>query len=341
MFVQFSKRQYCQLAVLIIFALATARNATAETHEIHIAWQPSVVFLPLLMMKHYGLLEKQAKHSGLGKLKVTWTALWGGAVMNDALLSGSLDVASGGVTPMITLWAKTRGSRLAVKGISAMCSMPILLNTRDTRIKSIRDFGSNDRIALPAVKVSIQAVTLEMAAAKVFGKSNYGKLDPLTVSLNTPDAMQALLSGKGPISSHFASPPFQEMELEHSGIHTVLNSFDVLSGPSTFTTVWTTTKFHNENPKVYGAFYAAFQKAISMIDKDRKNAAKVYLAESKNKDTVAHVLKLLDDPDTVFTTTPQNTFKYAQFMHKVGSIKAHAGSWRDLFFDNVKELPGS
>jgi NitT/TauT family transport system substrate-binding protein len=38
---------------------------------------------------------------------------------------------------------------------------------------------------------------------------------------------------------------------------------------------------------------------------------------------------------------PENTMKYAEFMHAVGSIKAMPATWKDLFFPEVHGLPGS
>ena len=97
--------------------------------------------------------------------------------------------------------------------------------------------------------MSIQAVTLQMAAEKAFGEGQQDKLDPLTVSMSHPDAQTALLSRQSEITAHFGSPPFQYQQLEKPGIHTVLNSYDVLGGPATFNVVWTTTKFRDENPE--------------------------------------------------------------------------------------------
>jgi NitT/TauT family transport system substrate-binding protein len=38
---------------------------------------------------------------------------------------------------------------------------------------------------------------------------------------------------------------------------------------------------------------------------------------------------------------PENTVKYAEFMHSVGSIKAMPSSWKDLFFPEIHGLAGS
>ena len=243
--------------------------------------------------------------------------------MNDALLSNSLQFASGGVGPLVTLWARTKGN-LDVKAVSAINSMPLYLNTRNPNVKTIKDFTEKDRIALPAVKVSIQAVTLQMAAEKAFGEGQQGKLDALTVSLSHPDAQVALLSGASEITAHFGSPPFQYQQLEKPGIRTVLNSYDVLGGPATFNVVWTTSKFRSENPKLYDAFVKALDEATAIINKDKKAAAEAYLRISKDKDTVADILAMLNDPAIVYTTTPQNVMKYVDFMTKIGVDQGEA-----------------
>ena len=149
---------------------------------------------------------------------------------------------------------------------------------------------------MPAVKVSIQALTLQMAADKAFGEGQYGRLDPLTVSMAHPDAQIALLSGQSEINAHFSSPPFQYQQLRNPAIHTVLNSYDVLGGPATFNLVWTTSKFRTENPKLYDAFVKALDEATAFINKDKKAAAEAYLRISKDKDSVQEILAMLNDP---------------------------------------------
>jgi sulfonate transport system substrate-binding protein len=261
-------------------------------------------------------------------------------VMNDALLSSSLQFASGGVGPFVTLWAKTRGN-LEVKAVSAINSMPLYLVTRNPAVKTLKDFTDKDKIALPAVKVSIQAVTLQMAAEQLFGAGQHGKLDGLTVSMKHPDAMAAMLSGKSEVTAHFGSAPFQYQELEDKRARRVLNSYDVLGGPSTFNIVWTTKKFHDENPRIYGAFLAALDDAMAFIKQDPKRAAAIYKAAEKSTLSEAFLLKILEDPENVFTTAPQNVMKYAAFMHKIGAVENRPGDWTDLFFPEIHARSGS
>jgi NitT/TauT family transport system substrate-binding protein len=327
------------ISLVAVLACALAPALRAEMGEIHVSRQYGISYLPLMIMEDEKLIEKHAKAAGVD-VKVEWSKFASGAVMNDAMLSGNLQFASGGVAPFTTLWAKTRGN-IDVKGVAAINSMPLYLVTNNPNVKTIKDFTDKDKIALPAVKVSIQAVTLQMAAEKAFGPGQQNKLDHLTVSMAHPDAATALLSGKSEVTAHLGSPPFQYQELEQKGMHRVLNSYDVLEGPATFNVVWTTKKFHDENPKLYAAFVAALDEAIAQINQDRRKAAQTYLRISKDKDSLEDILKMLNDPEIRYTTTPNNTMKYVDFMHKVGSIKVKPDSWKDMYFPNAQKLNGS
>ena len=332
-------QMFRRFVALVLATAILSPAAHAELAEINVAQQYGIGYLSLMVMEEQKLIEKYAKAAGVD-VKVNWAKFAGGNVMNDALLSGSLHFASGGVGPLITIWARTKGN-LDVKAVAALDSMPLYLNTRNPSVKTIKDFTEKDKIALPAVKVSVQAVTLQMAAEKVFGEGQHGKLDALTVSMSHPDAQTALLSGQSEVTAHFGSPPFQYQQLKRPGIHTVLSSTDVLGGPTTFNVVWTTSKFRNENPKLYAAFVSALEEATAYINKDKTAAAEAYLRISKDKDSVADILAMLNDPAIVFTMAPQNIMAYANFMAKIGMIKAKPESWKDMFFPNVHGLAGS
>jgi NitT/TauT family transport system substrate-binding protein len=290
-------------------------------------------------MEEQKLIEKHVKAAGLGDVKVEWTQLTAGAPMNDALLSGNLDFASGGVGPLVTIWARTKGN-INVKAVSAINSMPLYLNTINPNVKSLKDFTDKDRIALPAVKVSIQAVTLQMAAEQAFGPGRHDTLDKLTVSMSHPDGMNAMMSGRSEITAHFSSAPFQYQQLDDPRVRRVTSSYEVLGGPATFNLVWTTSKFHDQNPKTYKAVLAAIEEATKFINADKRAAAELWVKAEKSKLSVEFIEKLLRDPENVFTTTPNNVMKYVEFMHKVGSIKEKPASWRELFFPEVHDKQG-
>ena len=320
--------------------MASLRTAHAEVAEVHIARQPGLGHLPLMMMEDQNLLQKHAAARGVPGLKVSYITLAGGAAMNDALLSNAIQFAAGGVPPLILLWSKTATTSFAVKGVAAMCSMPLLLNTTDPKIKTLRDFTDRDRIALPAVKVSVQAFFLQMGAEKELGASHRNDLDRLTVTLSHPDGMAAMLAGHE-ITAHFTAPPIQELELRHPGVHTVLNSFDVLGMPSTFDVVWASSKFVQSNPQIYAAFTAALDEAITSINGNKRAAAETYVRVERDTNDVDFIEGILHDPQMRFTTIPQAIQKFTDFMVRTNLVHRPSSDWKDIFFANTHNLPGN
>jgi NitT/TauT family transport system substrate-binding protein len=327
------------LSVYIFALIAAAASllsespACAEVKEVRLAQQFGINYLPLTIMRTEKLIEKHAAASGLGDVKVTWLKFGGSNSINDALISGQLDFGSGGVAPLLTVWHKTKG-KFDIRGVAALGSMPFYLNSINPNVKTISDFTDKEKIALPAVEVSIQAVVLQMAAAKAFGAENYRKLDRLTVGMKHPDAMAALLS-KTEVTAHFANSPFQEQELQNQAVHRVLSSYEVLGEPTTLNTVYTTEKFHDGNPKTYRAVLDALKEAMKFINDDKARAAKIYVTEEKGKLSPEFVQKILEDPDFIVTSEPKGVMKYAEFMHTAKKLKNLPKSEKDVFFPEL------
>src|SRR5256712_475798 len=247
-------------AFLLCIAQAVA-PARAEVSEVRISHGYGVQYLPLMIMASEKLVEKHAKAAGLPEVHADYKVLDGGNVINDAMLSGALDIASIGVAGFLTLWAKAKDNpALEIRGLSGMSSSSLYLMTRNPNVKSLKDFTDKDRIAVPGIKTSLPAVILHMAVAKELGDANYAKLDPITVGLPHPDALGVLLSGRGEINSHMASPPFSYIEDSTPGLHRVFNSVDIL-GNITLDMAYTTRRFYEANPKLCVAFISAMNEA--------------------------------------------------------------------------------
>jgi NitT/TauT family transport system substrate-binding protein len=321
------------LAVALL-TMGWSAGARAESGEIRVAKQYGLGYLQMMLMEEQKLVEKHAKAAGLGDVKVTWATFRSSDVMNDALLSGSLEFASVGTPGLATIWGKTRGTPQEVKAALCYNYFPTGLNTREPGIKSLADYTEKQKIAVPAVKVSNQAIQLQMAAAKLFGQAGYTKLDSLTVSMSHPDGMTALLSGAGEIGSHFTAPPFVQKELEKTGIRKITSSVEILGGPNCFNFIAATTKYYTANPKSFGAFLAALQEATEIINKDKRAAAEAYIRIAKDKSSVDEMLKIMNDAgnEYVFNVTPQGDMLMMDFMQKIGSIKVKPESWKDLLF---------
>lgn len=329
------------IGLLVAVAVAGASfPVAAETKTPRVAVQFGLTYLPMILMKHHKLIEKQAATLGIQGVEAQWATYSSGGAMNDALLSNSLDFASLGTPPLLMLWDRTRGN-IDVRGVAGFSALPQYLVTNNPNVKTLRDFTDADRIALPAVKVSIQAILLQMAAAKEFGPKQFDKLDQLTVSMGHPDAYSALVSGRSQITAHFSNPPFQQLALENPKFHRVLSSIDVLDGSASNGVIAATSKFRTENPIIFKAFIAALDEANDMISKDPHKAAVDFVKETKSKLDVEWVFKLLTSKDTEFTSVPLNTKKYGDFMYERGTIRNKMGSWQDLFFPEIHNRNGS
>jgi NitT/TauT family transport system substrate-binding protein len=323
-----------------MFALSLL-PATAETNKINAAKQYGLSYLPLMIMEDQKLVEKHAAALGLNDLKVLWVTLGGPSAMNDALLSGGLDFAAGGVPSLSTLWAKTRNTPLAIHGVAALNDMPVDLVSSNPNVKKLSDFSDKDKIAVTSVKISTQALLLQMASAKEFGDASYEKFDSLTVSMPHPEAMTALMSGGVGINGHFSSPPFQYTEVADPKIHKVLNNYEILGGPATFNVVWTTSNFRNDNPKAYKAFFEALKESMDIINADKKKAVEDYKRMTNTKESVEFLLGILNDPLVKNTIEPHKTLPIAQFLAKVKRIPAAPAKWQDMWFPEIHSLNGS
>ena len=329
-------------AAVALFAMlfGAAAAARAETNEIHVAMQPGVGQLPMSVLHARGLIEAAVERRGLPRPRIEWTELAGGAALNEALISGRADLVAAGITPMIQLWARSRAS-LGVRGIAALGSMPLYLMTVDPNVRTIRDLGVKDRIAVPAVGVSIHAIVLEMAAEQSFGDGKWAQLNDQTVSMTFADAAIALMTRSGTVTAAFSVSPFQEQQLEDPHVHRILSSYDVVGGPHTQAALYATAKFHDDNPETSAAIFEALDQTMRFIRDDPKAAAAAYVKIEQSPLTVDFVEHIVRDPDHIFTIVPQNVQKFADFLYRTGQIKAPPKFWTDLFFNEVAARPGS
>ena len=319
--------------VLSLLASLVAAPARAEG-QLRIAEQFGVIYLLLNIAQDQKLIEKHGRALGVD-IKVEFVKLSGGASINEALLSGSIDVAGAGVGPMLTLWDRTAG-RQNVRVVASLGNLPYELITNDPAVKSIADLGDKDRIALPATGVSMQSRLLQMASAKRWGDAQYNRLDRLQVALPHPEATAALIKGGNEIDTHFSAPPFQDQERAgNPAVHVLLTSYDVLGGPATASVLYATEKYRNDNPKTYRALIEALAEAAALTKSNPELAADLFIRTNRSGIDRALLIALLRRADIDYKLTPQNTFAVAEFMQRVGAIKHKPASAKDYVFTDA------
>jgi NitT/TauT family transport system substrate-binding protein len=327
--------------VLALLGAGLLSSAAAEVSRLRIGAQFGLGYLPLYVARDAGLIDAALKRAGLPPIPVEIRNVAGGPEINDGLLSGSLDVGGGGVTAMILAWDRTRdrGDR-AMLGIAALSTLPYVLLTNDASVHSLADLTSRNHIGVPAVRVSVPAVMLSIAAERQFGADQRDRFDPMTVAAAQPDGATALLTHNGLVDGYTLAPPFVQQLAGKPGIHAIWSSADVFGAPTTALAAWTTVRFHRENPKTYAALLAALRDAMALIAADPARAVDIYLKAESSKLPPALIASALASPDLRFGVAPSNVEPVAAFMARAGILRTKPASWKDLFFPELHDEHG-
>jgi NitT/TauT family transport system substrate-binding protein len=327
--------------MVVIAALAlglVAPSASAEVSEVRIVAQNGSNYLPLYVMEAHKLVENHLAAKGLAATTVVWSKLAGPSAIIDSFLAGAVHFSAQGIPSTALIWDRTRNG-IGAKAVSALVASNIWLMTRKPELKSLRDLTDKDRIALPSVKTSSQALFLWSAAEKEFGEGQWGKLDHITVSLPHPEAMAAVLNPHGEITVHGATSPYADLERK-AGLHAITDLYAVEGGAVTGLNFVTTEQFRKANPVTYDAVVAAFDESIDWINADKRRAAQLYLDVSKDKMPLDELTRILMAPDYIFGKTPHGIGAAMSMMYKTGTLKTKPQSWKEMYFPEAQQLPG-
>jgi NitT/TauT family transport system substrate-binding protein len=329
-------------ALTVVLAVGWPVTGFAQTQgRVRIAQQFGLSYLPLHVALELKLIEKHAKALGEGDPIIEVVRLASGPAVNDAIISGNIDVAMAGLTVLLNLHDKTI-SQNPIKGMMAIADSPIYFNTTDPRIKSAKDFRDTDRIAMTAGKGTQHAVILQMAAASAFGWENREKLDTLAVGISHPDGVAGLLSSGGAFKTHATSVPFIQMELADPKVRTAFTSFDVIGGRHTFIVAYASERWRRESPRLYQATFDALSEAMEIIRKNPRTAAELFLRREPSKLGLEAIHAIISDEQMLYCTpVPTGVMAYADHMTRAGQLKNKLVTWKDAFFDNVHGLPGN
>ena len=336
------KRTLMQAGAAALAAPMLPRPARAEVSTVRIAKQYGLPYLPIMIMERERLVEKHAARLGLPSLRPEWTTVGGTGAIADGVVANSYDFAGAGATALLTLWDKTAGTAQEVLALSAIQSMPFLLMTSNLALNSVADLSDHDRVAVPGVKISAQALLLEMEAARRWGQDEYARLDKHTVTLPHPDALVGLLSGGTTVNCHYAVSPFYYYEQASPKCKLLLKSYDTFGSHHINGTLIGSRRFRDANPKTTEAVLAAQEDANELMNRHPDQAAAIYLELARDtRSTQADMARYVADPDNDWTTAPAGVEKMAEFLHAVGRLKRLPASWKDIYMPEAHELVGS
>jgi NitT/TauT family transport system substrate-binding protein len=316
------------LVALAVSGVATAAvdgGNAAVPDKIVIAYQPGMGYAPLIVMKHQRTLEKRYPN-----LDVDWRVLPSGAAITNGVISGQIHVGAMGTGPFLLGFARGIDWKL----IAPLNEGDLWLMAKDPRIRTIADLRGK-RIAMPG-PTSIQAVVLRKMAQVKLGDAR--ALDSGIVTMDHPDAMQALLAGQ--IDAHLTSPPFQFQERVR-GAHVVARSYQYF-GAHTFLGAVVTQKFYSAYPQFSNQFYRDVQAAIKLIKTNPLRAAQLLQRDSGGAPSWRQFKQWIGNPAITYTTRPRGLMRTAHFMDRTGQLPGkRPASWRELVFPPVYPTRGS
>jgi NitT/TauT family transport system substrate-binding protein len=292
------------------------------------------------MMVSGGVLQKEADKLGLGKIDASVTTLSGPGPVIDTILSGAADYGTAALPSLVTLWEKTRGRASEVRAVGTVSNGAMTLYTINPNIKTFADFTETDRIAVPTVGLSFNAMMLQMAAEQQWKDPH--RLDHLTVSLGHPDAVAALSAGYGKaiITAHVGVQPYTEQGLRLPDAHVVADSRQVFGGTITQITLLATKATKEKNPLLFKAVSNALEEAIKVANADKRAAAMLWKQAQNAPDSIESIVHLLDDPGFEFTSQPHRIAYFTAFLNRIGSMKTVLGDWKELFWETAYDQKG-
>jgi NitT/TauT family transport system substrate-binding protein len=302
--------------------------------------QRGLLYIPVDIMVTGGVLQQEATKLGLGKVDAMATALSGPGPILDALLSGAADYGTAALPSLLTLWERTRNTANEVRAVGTVSNGAMTLYTINPNVKSIADFTEKDRIAVPTVRLSFNAMMLQMAAEQQWNDPH--RLDHLTVALGHPDAVSALSAGygKATVTAHIAVQPFTDRGLKLPGAHVVTDSRKVFGGPLTQITLLATKRTKDKNPTLFTAVANALEQSIKVANADKRAAAALWKEVHKAPDNLDDLVSQLNDPGFEFTSRPQRIGHFTAFLNRIGTMKAKVGDWKELFWESAYQQQG-
>ena len=143
------------------------------------------------------------------------------------------------------------------------------------------------------------------------------------------------------INSHFAIPPYLQIELRTPGVHVVTTSEEIAGGVVSNGTIFLTVRFADANPKIVAALYAALKASVALIDADPQRAAVDYLAVSAERSAPAEIEALIKIPGTVYDVAPHGILTMAKFLHRTGMVAIEPQDWKEMYLPLVWGESGS
>ncbi|MBO0716581.1 MAG: ABC transporter substrate-binding protein [Rhizobiales bacterium] len=284
-------------------------------------------FLPLYVCEDLKLVEKQAKAAHLD-VAAKFQHFTSGGELHAALVSGQIDVAPFGTAPLLAGAVAAKEAGRQIVAVSGITSLPLTLLSNQADERSIADLKASDRIAVPTLTAP-QMYLLQMQSEKTFGK--FDRLHNQIVVLSHAAAIAALADNNGQATAYFSSPPFTQIALRAANVHTILSSPDVMNGKSSFLILGALRSYVSAQAQVAELVMKAIDEAAHLIHDDPRRAAQIYLTHEPSAALNGAALEaIVRETKDEFGSAVYGVQATADFMVRIGELKASLRSWKDI-----------
>lgn len=298
-----------------------AKPDVSAAETLSVAYQYSIAYAPLIVMKEQNLIEKYYD----GDVEVRWSVLNSGSAINEGMIAGEIDLGALGAAPALI------GMQAGVpyKICSGISSQPYGLMTNQADIRNLSDLTDEDKIAVVSLN-SMPHILLAMAAKESLGDAH--ALDQNLVSMSNGDGMSALLAGA--VNCQMCISPYNLMEEQTDGIHPVDAGESVWPSGDTFIVAVASEELYQQRQELYQAYCKAMGEAMEYIDGHMDEVAKLL---AKEYDAPPEQLKTwMEHPDSGYHMQTQGILKLAAFMEEEGFLAQTPGQYTDLVYENVQ-----
>lgn len=315
------------ISIIILMIILTAcffllNKKDNDTQTIRILVSDGVSSAQLHVMEELHLVEKYAPDT-----KVEFQVFYSGSAINEAFIANQGDIASLGIANFLTGLDKG----ISYKVAAAVSHTRFGLQTNNPNIKSLKDIGPDDKIAVSSL-TGIHGTLLKMACEKELGDPD--ALKDNIVVMDASDAELALINKSSGISLHMAEIA-NILRENRAGCPTILDNVDILGVRCTNMVTVASTDFAENHPDLYNAYVSALEEATTLINNRDEQALEI-ISTTQNI-SKEEIIEYLDSDSLIFSTTKYNILPITDFLYKIGQISIKIESLQDISFPNVTE----
>lgn len=301
----------------------SGEKEVSKKESITIAYQSSVGYAPLLVMKE----KKMIENSYDGDIEINWVEMKNGSEINEGLVAGTIDVGTMGVPVAISGIIAGSPYKIAF----GMSCQPYSIITSDESILKLSDITDQDQIAITNIN-SQPHILLAMAAQHELGDAH--ALDKNLTVLSNSDGYSAMISGA--VSCHMVISPYNFMELENTEkeMHEIVIDDSIWPKENTTLVGVVTNDLKENHCEVYDALTIALNESMEFIKQNPEETAKI-ISSGYDADE-EEILKWITDDRSSYSTEVHGIMSMVDFMNKEGFIKDNISSIEELVYESVK-----